>query len=214
MRTLLTLFVGLVLGWLFLPMPPLMCGAFRSDAAPAWVQAIGSVAAIFIAAGIPMWQERLRDRERRKRLSISTLRLRSNLEALGASATAHAATLRGFDSSRLTPDGIEEVLFRTILWEAPQVESRIDQIHDLDRRIVAPILGFLAEYDQHNIERERVRLASKDEIVALFNLHRNALIGRMEKIGELAFKASMAIRTIDEESRYPDIKARNLGGRP
>ena len=47
------LVAGLLIGWLFFPTPVAVCGMYQSESMPAWVQAVGSVVAILVAAGIP-----------------------------------------------------------------------------------------------------------------------------------------------------------------
>lgn len=200
---------GLLAGWLLLPRAFEICGVYSSAAAPAWVQAIGSVAAIFIAAGIPAFQERKRAEELRKRLSISTVRLRSNLEALGASVIERAALVRGFKVTGASTRDIDALMNRLNVWEMNPISNSVDDIHDLDKKITKPIIDLLEEYDQYLIVHERVRSATSNDKHDQMRAAGSSLILRLERIGELAFKASTAIRLIDEESRYPDLKARN-----
>ena len=94
---------GLVVGWLLLPMPLWTCGAYASDAAPAWVQAVGSVAAIVAAIYIA---ERQRRHERRdefdamtKRLSVAKRRIGGSLSTLATSALNSAAIWRELNKS-------------------------------------------------------------------------------------------------------------------
>ena len=208
LRTAMGFGLGLGAGWLLLPTPLWVCGLYRSDAAPAWVQAIGSIAAILVAAGIPAWQEWRKDTDDEKRLSIATLRLRSNLEALGAATGEKAAKIR---SSKIDAPFkvLSDMVFQITLWEISPVEQRIDQIHDLDPKVTKPILALLEEYDQYLLVHERVRTADAETIHTELQKCGGALIGRLERIGQLAFSASTAIRLIDEEQRYPDIRERN-----
>lgn len=208
------LIAGLFIGWVFLPTPLGVCGLYNSNAAPAWVQAVGSVLAIFVAAGIPWWQERIRRKEENKQLSIATLRLRSNLEVLGKAATDRAASYRLFDTETATPETIFWLLQSSNLFEAGNVTSHIEKVHHFEERIQKPILALLEELDQYNTEHGRLYDVEDSRKVEQMRISKSALINRLEIVANLSFKASTAIRLVDEENRYPDLRARNLGGRP
>lgn len=204
------LFAGLLIGWIFLPMPMWVCGIYNSDATPAWVQAIGSVLAIFVAAAIPWWQERMKRSQEGKQLSIATLRLRSNLEVLGKAAMDRAATMRGFSVDAATPSTISGLLASTNLYEANVVTSHVANVHHFEDRIQRPILQLLEEYDQYSTEHGRLHDTNDTEKVAQMKIARSGLIIRLERISGLSFKASNAIRLVDEERKYPDIRTRNI----
>lgn len=207
------LLAGLLLGWIFLPMPMGVCGIYNANAAPAWVQAIGSVAAILVATGIPWWQARTKGKEAARQLSVATLRLRSNLEALGKAALDRAASLRGTHALLLT-NTVADLLRSITLAEADKVIAHVNNVHHFQQRIQEPILSLLEEYDQYTTEHERLQGISGSEKTAQFEISRSGLITRLERISKLSFDASNAIRLVDEEQTYPDIRARNLGGRP
>lgn len=203
------LFAGLLIGWVFLPTPMWVCGIYNSSAMPAWVQAVGSVVAIIVAAAIPWWQERIKQREEGKQLSIATLRLRSNLEVLGKAASDQAAAMRGFDAKSATHATATMLLYGTGLTEAGVVTSHLENVHHFEDRIQGPILSLLEEYDQYNTEHGRIYYTDDANRVAQLEISRPGLITRLERISQLSFKASNAIRLVDEERKYPDIRARN-----
>lgn len=208
-RYLLVAAAGVLAGWLLLPTPLAVCGFYNSESAPAWVQAVGSIAAILVAAGIPAWQEWRKETDEGKRLSIATLRLRSNLEALGAAAVDRAGKIRRTKTDEISPSGVADLIHYISLWEINPVQQRIDQIHDLDPKITDPILSLLEEYDQFLLVQERVRSAEPSNAIPELRACGGSLLLRLEKIGQLAFKASNAIRLIDEEQKYPDLRERN-----
>lgn len=107
------------------------------------------------------------------------------------------------------PTGISSFIDQLILWEIQPVEHKIDQIHDLDRRVTTPILGLLEAHDQFLITHERVRSAPVTEKNKVMAQVQAVLVTRLEDICRFAFNASNAIRLVDEETHYPDIRARN-----
>jgi len=205
-----SLIAGLLIGWLFLPTPMWVCGIYNSDATPAWVQAIGSVLAIIVAAAIPWWQERIKRKEEGKQLSIATLRLRSNLEVLAKAAMDRAATMRGFDVETATPSNVTRLIQGSHLHEANNVTSHVENVHHFEERIQRPILGLLEEYDQYTTEHGRLYDTDDAGRVEQFRISRSGMIIRLERITQLSFNASNAIRLVDEERKYPDIRARNI----
>lgn len=203
------LFVGLLIGWIFLPTPTWVCGTYNSNALPAWVQAIGSVAAILVAAWIPWWQERIKRKEEGRQLSIATLRLRSNLEVLGKVASDRAATMRTFRVEAATPSAIGRLLSGTNLTEARVVTSHVENVHHFEGRIQRPILQLLEEYDQYMAEHGRLYDTDDAEKIQQLTISKAGLITRLEQISQLSFSASNAIRVVDEEQRFPDLRVRN-----
>lgn len=207
------LVAGLLIGWLFLPTPPATCGAYQAESMPAWVQAIGSVAAIFVAAGIPFWRQRREKNEEGKRLSIATLRLRSRLEALGRAAGERAAELREFKVEGSTPDQVSQLIHQMSLQEIRPIEDYIDRVHHLDDRIQKPVLSLMKQHDQFDVDLGRIYgTREQGRVAELLRCH-TTMIDRIEEVGLLAFTASNAIQLIEEEKRFPDLKARNFGGR-
>lgn len=207
---LLSLLLGIVSGWLFLPPPKFIYGILNSSAMPAWVQAIGSVAAIFVAAAIPWWQEKVKRRIERQQLSIATLRLRSNLEVLGKAACDRAAAIRGFNIEAATPSTVARLLDGAHLYEASVVSLHVEKVHQFDDRIQRPILRLLEEYDQYMTEHGRIHDLEDAIKVEQFRGVRESLVIRLESISQSSFLASNAIRLTDEERRYPDIRNRNV----
>jgi hypothetical protein len=214
MNWLAGLLAGMLLGWIFLPTPMAVCGIYQSSAMPAWVQAVGSVLAIGVAAVIPWWQEKIRKKEEGKQLSIAVLRLRSNLEVLGRAATDNAALLRGFNWEDCLPKDVHELMHNVYLWEIRPVDAYIDRMHGLETKIQDPILELLQEHDQYGIDRDSVQEAGEHMKAAVLESCRTTLITRLERIGQLAFKAASAIRVVSEEKQSRAIRARNAGGRP
>ena len=142
------------------------------------------------------------------------MRLRSNLEALGRAAGERAETLRHFDVQSATPSTVAHLMNQLSISEVRQVENYIDRVHHLEERIQKPLLELMAEYDQYDVDVVRIYGASDSERVAELRRCGQSLISRIDNVGALAFRAAMAIRLVGEERRYPDLKARNLGGRP
>lgn len=203
------LLAGLLVGWLFLPTPLWVCGAYSSASTPAWVQAVGSVLAILVAAAIPWWQERTKRTEEGKQLSIATLRLRSNLEVLGKAAMDRAAKLRRFRSEGHVAAEISQVLAGCYLPEAQVVTSHVENVHHFESRIQGPILSLLEEHDQYMVEHGRLHDTEDAYKQDDFGVSQTALVTRLDQISMLAFKASNAIRLVDEERKYPDLRRRN-----
>jgi hypothetical protein len=204
---LLGLFTGLLIGWIFLPTPLGICGIYQSASAPAWVQAIGSVVAILVAAAIPIWQARAASKEQGRRLSIATLRLRSNLEALARTTGERFDRVRNFESDS-SANEIENLMFNLNPWEVASVELQIDKIHHLDERIQKPILDLLQENDQYVIDVERIRTSPTKTRVEEFKLLKPTLVARLESVMRRSFNAANAIRKVEEEAKYPDIRKR------
>lgn len=204
------LVLGLLVGWLFLPTPIAICGVWSSQAMPAWVQAIGSIVAILVAAGIPWWQERIKRREARLQLSIATLRLRSQLEMLGAAALDRSLKLRALN---VWDSPLRNVVNNLTVFESRPVLEHVENVHHFEPRIQEPILRLCEQLDQFDMEQGRLHNCADADIYDEFNKAHSGLITMLQSISTAAFAAATAIRLVDEEKKYPDLRAQNLGNR-
>lgn len=120
-----------------------------------------------------------------------------------------AAKIKRTRTDGIKPQAVADLAHYISLWEIHPVEQRIDQIHDLDPKITGPILNLLEEYDQFLLVQERLRTTEPSNAVDELRACGGTLLLRLQKIEKLAFTASNAIRLIDEEQKYPDLRERN-----
>lgn len=81
---------------------------------PAWVQAIGSVAGIFAAVGVPVWQRHLSDRDRFERERIErierAMKFRRALETFLRNIKKNGPSTFALDPAHLQPVQIEDMV--------------------------------------------------------------------------------------------------------
>lgn len=193
------LLAGVMLGWLLLPTPLAVCGMYSSAAAPAWVQAIGSILAIVVAALIPWWQERSKKSNEDKQLSIATLRLRSNLDALSKAAKDRAGKIEKFKAMEATASVVTRLLQNTYLTEANSLISYVDTVHHLEPEIQGHILGLLEEFDQYVTEHSRVLDSEDNQKLSLMAESQPSQVNRLRKIAKYADDAAAVIRKLADK---------------
>lgn len=201
LRPVAWLFTGVMLGWLLLPTPLAVCGMYSSAAAPAWVQAIGSILAIVVAALIPLWQERSKRSNEDKQLSIATLRLRSNLDALSKAAKDRAEKIEKFKVMESTASVVTRLLQNTYLTEASSIVSYVDTVHHMEPEIQGHILGLLEEFDQYVTEHSRVYDSEENQKLSLMEGCQAGQVTRLKRIAKYADDAAAMIRKLADKRK-------------
>jgi hypothetical protein len=198
--------VGLSLGWAFLPTPLTVCGWYNDALAPAWVQGVGSVLAIFVAIGIA-WRQyneqqrqatlaRERDKAEIAQRWITDRRLFiDRLRNLGTQVN-HIGSLH-FNAIRNPAAVLGYVLNGSSLTGAYGIKEMDPHLHffpEVARTIAIQLLQKIDQYvELHS------RLYGTDEAIAkYYSMWGGALYTLTEEIGQLAFSTANALELESE----------------
>lgn len=193
---------GIAIGWLFLPMPLTICGSYSSVAAPAWVQAVGSILAIAATALVAAWQlrhQRLQaERAVKQRMRVTHQRLASGLSATIRVSTDTAAVLRGLRTGASESD-INNAIDRTLNFFSLSFLN-LDELHELPEDVTKPITDLLAEHDQFDVELRAIYNMQERARIENFPLSRESFITHIESMEQYASIASLRLLAILEKN--------------